>query len=633
MSMVKLAFLNFKASFKNYLSLIISLAFTILIFLNFQNIVYSEALETLGKMNARNIGIVVQAISVVLSCFMIFFIWYSTNVFLSKRKKDMGIYIFMGLTHQKIGQLYMIETTMIGLLSLILGIGFGLITSQLFQMILIKISEISIEIRFHFTLQPIIITMIVYGIIYFIFVLKGYLNIIKSSVLEMITAMRMNEYVPQKNGIFIIKTLLGIVILGYGYYLAIKSGGMEIMANVLLAVVFVVIGIYLLFGGLIPFIFQNLAKNKMFLYQKERNLWINNLIFRIRKNYRTYAIVCVLMLCSVTALATGFAMKNRYEGIVHFRNTYTYQVTSNQNHLDEKIQSLIEKNNDIEYHCALPILQIDASYIDTLYQNNTYMFLSYSDIQRIANETGLTFDLPVLKDDEIINLTQLHLLSFSNHSDISQTINGKTYQQIAQSSVPYLGRFQETFEFYIVSDQTYSQLQSIGTQMYCYNYKIKDPNHFQASIDDLNTIVSETDEQYTAYIAMDPHSQDIEWVKILYSVCIFMFMVFILASGSILYMKLYNDAFEDKNRYVVLRKIGIDEKTLTKSIAKELQFTYIAPLLVMAVSSFFSVLSLAKLMETQLYMVNLISVGVIVIFFMLCYGISVPVYLKNIEMK
>ncbi|MFQ7356242.1 MAG: hypothetical protein ACLROG_16815 [Coprococcus phoceensis] len=55
---------------------------------------------------------------------------------------------------------------------------------------------------------------------------------------------------------------------------------------------------------------------------------MNNIVFRMKRNYRTYAIVSVLMLCSVTALAAGFAMKERYDGMVHFRNTYTYQVLS-----------------------------------------------------------------------------------------------------------------------------------------------------------------------------------------------------------------------------------------------------------------------------------------------------------------
>ena len=74
----------------------------------------SPIMESLGQMNSRNLKIVIQCVLIVLSCFMFFFVWYATNVFLTKRKKEIGIYIFMGLTNQRIGKLYMLETLMIG---------------------------------------------------------------------------------------------------------------------------------------------------------------------------------------------------------------------------------------------------------------------------------------------------------------------------------------------------------------------------------------------------------------------------------------------------------------------------------------------------------------------------------------
>ena len=124
-------------------------------------------------------------------------------------------------------------------------------------------------------------------------------------------------------------------------------------------------------------------------------------------------------------------------------------------------------------------------------------------------------------------------------------------------------------------------------------------------------------------------NDSIQWIKMLYPVCIFMFMVFIFASGSIIFMKLYNDAFEEKERYRVLKKIGISQKTLKKGIQKELLFIYVVPFLIMSVSSYFSVHALANMMQTDLLMTNILSVGVISIFFILCYGLSIVIYCQN----
>lgn len=629
MSMMKLAVHNFKISFKSYLSLIISLAFTILIFYNFQNILFSGVLTSLGESNTRNIRIIIQVITLVLICFILFFVWYSTNVFLTKRKKEIGIYIFMGLTNQKIGKLYMIETTLIGLVALGLGIGFGVLTTQLFQMIMMAISDISVELVFGFSLQAILLAAVVYLVIYFIFTLKGYVNIVRSSVLEMVSANKQNEYVKTKAWILILKSILGVIITGIGYYLAIKEGGIEVMSNVLSAVVFVIVGVYLLFGGLIPLICQKLADQKRFLYKRERNLWINNIIFRIKKNYRTYAMVSVLMLCSVTALATGFAMKNRYEGIVHFRNTYTFQILSSQTGLREEYKRVIEKESGIAYSSKIALLQLDSNAVDSPYQNQYYGILSYSQVQQLAKESGLDFPFEQLEEDEYISISQLHLMSFITDSSlVTETINGKVYQEVEETSIPYLGYLQEKLNLYMVSDSQYQELMPLGTVVYCYNYKLSDMDHFEAAQDTLKSY-----DNYDGLVSLDPNSNEIEWIKVLYSLCVFMFMVFVLASGSILFMKLYNDAYDEKERYQILHKIGISKKTLKKAIINELRFAYLTPLLVMSISSYFSVHSLAKLMQTELLNVNIMSVLVIYVFIYICYRLSVSIYQKNVEIK
>ena len=634
MSMVKLAVQNFKSSFRNYLSLILSMAFTILIFLNFQYIVFSDAFAMLGEQNKDNIDIVVNAILIVLGCFMFFFIWYSTNVFLTRRKKEIGIYVFMGLSNQRIGKLYMMECLMTGILAMILGVGFGVLVTQLFQMILLAISDISVEIRFHFEPEPILITIAVYLIMYGIFVIKGYVSIVRSSVLEMVSANRQNEYVRQKGWLLIGKAVVGIIVLGAGYYLAVKDGGQEVMGNVLIAVVLVIIGVYLLFGGFIPFVFQKLEKNKKFLYQKQRTLWVSNVIFRMKKNYRSYAMTSVLMLCSVTALATGFAMKMRYDNIVHFRNTYTYQIVSVRQGIGEEIADLIKKDNQIDYSNEIPMLQLDPSLYHAQYEGEQYVLLSYSEVAQAAEDAGLAFEMEEPAADELIEAGNVPLISIiTEESGITITLDGKEFRQTDDVEVPYLGYLQESMSFYIVNDQVYREFQSKGQQLYTYNYRIDDIYNYEASMDELDTIVSNTPDSQTGRIAIDPRNPEGEWIKILYSVCVFMFLVFTLASGSILFMKLYNDAFEERERYGVLRKLGFSQKTIEKSISRELLMTYALPFLVMALSSFFSVHALAKMTHTSLLTVNVVSVGVTLVIFLICYLCSILVYRKNISLS
>ena len=130
MSLFKLSFSNFKRSVRNYGMLIVSLAFSVFIFFNFQNVLYSDSMDVLMDYKKDYIDMIVKAASVVFAVFLFFFIWYASNVFLNQRKKEIGIYIFMGLDNQRIGKMYVLEAVFIGLVSLVSGIVTGVLLDR-----------------------------------------------------------------------------------------------------------------------------------------------------------------------------------------------------------------------------------------------------------------------------------------------------------------------------------------------------------------------------------------------------------------------------------------------------------------------------------------------------------------------
>lgn len=631
MRMTQLAYRNFKGNMKNYLSLVISLAFTILVFLNFQNIIYSDSFAGLGSQNKDNADMLIQVCSFVLGCFMFFFIGYATNVFLTKRKKEIGTYVFMGLSNEKLGKLYLVEISLTGLSALLLGVFCGILTTGLFQMILLALSDMAVEIQFVFSLKPVLITAGIYLVMYLFFALRGYFSIVRSSVLSMISASKQNEYVRANPVLLLLKTFLGVCVLSAGFYLAVKESEEGVMANVLLAVIFVTIGVYLLFGGLIPAVFQGLAGNKRFLYHKEHCLWMNSLIFRMKKNYRTYAMVCVLALCSVTALATGFAMKYRYENMVHFENTYTFQLFSNRTDLYREAAGILSEKSEISYSSQIPVLCVENSVFGVPDTYVRHAILSYGNLKMLAQDAGLEFDLTEPGEDEVISLTHIYMLSLiTDRSNVEVNINGKIYRQIQESDTPYLGYLQEIMSFYVVNDAEYEKLLPLGMQQYAYNYRIGRPEDFTAARDALDVLVSSTDENATARIAMDPNADQNSWIRIAYSLCIFMFLVFVFASGSILFMKLYNDAFEERERYGVMIKLGIDTGVLKRSVRREMLTTYAIPFVVMGIASCFSVHALGKMMYSDLRGIHGLSLLIIFVIFVLCRCLSVWIYQKNV---
>lgn len=622
MRMFRLAFINFRNSFRSYLSLVFSLAFTILVLFNFQNIIYSESFAVLGEHNKEYIDMLVQTVTVVLCCFMFFFLWYATNVFLTRRKREIGIYIFMGMSNRRIGSLYVIEISLVGITALVTGVGFGALLGGLFQMIMGAVSDIAVDVRFGVSWEAGKVTGVLFLAMYLFFALKGYWNITHSSVLGMISAARQNEYVRMPKTVLCAKAVLGVAVLSSGYYLANVGGILNMMNNLLEAVVLVIIGVYLLFGGLIPLAFQTVAANKQFLYSRQRCLWVNQMIFRMRKNYRTYAMVCIVGICSITALATGFAMKERYHNLINFDNQYTFQLLTNQSGLGEKAAALISGAGDIACQTSLEALSVD----------DVHLVLKCSEVKRVAQERGAKSDLPEPADGETFYLSHQVLMTFIfNEKPVPVTIGGKEYLETQTIRDPYIGYMQREMGcFYVVSDSAYERLKGQGTTLYIHNYKLADDNDFEAARTALDVLISNTEENFTARVAVDPFDNDLDWVRMLHALCICMFMVFVVASGCIMFMKLYNDSYEEKERYLVLRKLGFSPGVLSASIARELLSAYMLPFVVMAVSAYFSVLALGRLMRTSLLSIYVVSTSVVLVVFVFCYILSVAVYRRNV---
>lgn len=624
MSLMKLALSNFKRSVREFGILILSLAFSIFIFFNFQNAVFSDSMKVLQNFNKDYIDIVLQAASIVFSVFLFFFTWYASNVFLNQRKKEIGIYIFMGLDNRRIGKMYAIEATFIGIFALAAGLLAGVAFSRLFQMLLLRLSEISVDIHFSFSLKPVLLTAGMFLVIYGFMVVKGYHTLKNSSVLNLLSGAKQKEIQAENKFVTALRIAAGIGILLCGYFAAWKTGDVSSLEYALTAVVLVIAGVYLLFSGLIPAILRMLTANKRYLYQKERNLWVNSLAFRMKKNYRTYAMVTVLMICSVTIMAMSIALKQRYERMLHFDQTYTYQVLSSHKYDGEEIAKGIEEDNKVSYWNEFEMTAMDASVFESPYDQTMYGIIPFSQMKEAAKRAGLPFEYAIA-DDQVIHLQHEILMSFVDEkvSGEKVRIGGQSYELIARDKTPYAGKLQTYASIYIVSDKAYENMKSLGEVMYFYNYRIETPENMDASRPYLSTL-SENSEDGTSYTGInftEMDGREDSWIRVLYSLCLFMFATLVLASGSILFLKTGNEAYEDRERYQILEKLGIERSVLCRSVRNEICFTYYCPFVLMVATSYFSVRALGNVMKENLFSVNLWSAGIILILFtVICAG-------------
>ena len=543
MSLFRLAIGNFKRSVREFGVLVLSLSFSVFIFFNFQNVIYSQAMDVLMEFRKDLIDSVIQAASVVFAVFLFFFIWYATNVFLNQRKKEIGIYIFMGLDNKRISRMYALESTMVGLFSLIFGLAFGVLFSKLFQMLLLKLSEISVDVEFSFSLRPVLNTGGMFLVIYGLMILKGCHTLKNSSVLNLLSGARQKEIRQENKVITALRILAGTAALILGYLAALDTGGPQGLVRMIQAVVLVILGVYLLYSGLIPAILRLLTRSKNFLY------WINNLAFRIKKNYRTYAMVTVLMICSVTLMALAIALKQRYDRMENFDQVYSCQVVNYDGTLDgEEILKGIEGENPVEYWNEYTLLNLPSEMFRTKYNQTMYVLVPYSQVKEGAGRAGLEFPYKELEDDQVVGLSHEILFSLAGTNEPSAVnIGEKTYDEVDVTTTPYLGKLQTYTEAYIVSDRTFEELKSRGSLLYIYNYRLENPGNIEASRPWLQDLVQGGEEGMTGVSYTEDSLNEDSYIRVTYSLCLFMFVTLMLAAGSIIFLKIRKWGFPGKH--------------------------------------------------------------------------------------
>lgn len=244
--------------------------------------------------------------------FLIFFIVYSSNFFLNQRKKEIGVYAFMGIDNYKIALIFASEGLLLGMLSLVIGLIVGILFSKLFMMILAKVALLDMTIKFFISKKAIVGTIIAYSIILTITFLKGYFDIVRTNLIDLLNSLKKEEELPKVN---YFKGIASIIIIGVAYFIAINYEKLGFDTTFLVTVLLIVWGTYWLFGSFFSMVIRHYINKKSYLYKGINIISVSNIAFRIKDNYRTLAAVAVLITTCITCFGTVSSLKYYVEKI------------------------------------------------------------------------------------------------------------------------------------------------------------------------------------------------------------------------------------------------------------------------------------------------------------------------------
>ena len=621
MNLFKLSFMNLKQNIKNYGMYIFSMIFSILVFYNFRTLRYSEQFNKLQDI--KIVSVVSAMCAMVLFLFFIYFISYSSKFFIEQRKKEFGIYTFMGVENKKIALLFAGEGLLIGIIALIGGILGGILTNKLFLMALVKISNLNKVMKFEISYSAIIDTSCIFIAILIIVFIKEYITLLKTDISKLINATHIYQSDNSKNKT--LQGLLGLIIILLAYVLIIYYKKFNIMfaVAIMATVIMVILGTVLLFKGFFTFIVGKLIDNKNFLYKNTNIISYNNIIFRIRDNNKVLAQITILITCCLTALTVSLATRTIFTDSK--KDDYPYSIMYEGNLNDKVVEkALIQSKEKIDFKLDTKIIPLKTK----LAYINEADLISYSQVKKILNYRNLDnenkFLETDLKNNEAILLIPKSMINAFNFN-VNINLGNEKIKIIDSYSMNLFGRMRNDQGTIIVNDNTYNTLKKQLKEKEINISSITLKNFDNSK--EISKYIKENS-KLQVYSVDNFDDSSYSFINAIYFIGMFLALVFIVSVGSIMYFKCISDASKDKERFDTLRKIGTSEEYINKSIYKQIGIFFLFPAIVSIIHSAVASYAVTNLFNQDWKMTMLIITILFIVIYTIYYLITARKYIS-----
>lgn len=637
MTLFNIAIRNVKKNFYNYFLYFASMIFSIMIYYTFTSIQYNEqVLQVAGA--SQKVDVALNASSIIIAIFSAIFIWYSNSFFTRKRKKEIGLYSLMGVKKKQIGRMLFYENTAIGILALGAGILIGSLLSKLFAMLLVRLMGFDAAIRFVIIPKAILNTVIVFAILFLVTSVHGYTIIYRFKLLELFRAEKTSEREP-KGSLFL--AILSVILIAGGYWWYIN--GLNYISSIIFIIfptlAVVVIGTYLLFSSLAVFIIKLSKRNRKRYFKGINMIGTSQLLYRIKSHSRTLATIAVLSASTLTALSVITSMY--YDMNMKMDNNYpfTYAYFSKNKDLDKKVEEAINKypENKLLKSVEVETIRVRGSYPKT-YKNtpkegNIYL-VSETKFNEVAKTRGIK-ELRLNSSDETFVVDEWFIKKFNESYTgkiTSINIDGE------KKSLKVIDFTNETLfnqlmlpQFIVVKDDVFNQAYDNGKMFRLKLYITDNKKDSKEQTEEISTIIDKEDlneypfgHGYTSYY--ENYSLNLNYTGLTIFIGAFIGLVFLAATGSIIFFKQLSEANDDKDRYRILRNIGVSRSEIKKSIAKQMLTVFLLPLTVGAVHSLVAVYLLSIFLGAELYLPVGLTIGIYSIIYLIYYIFTVNSY-------
>lgn len=602
----KLSISNIKKSFKDYAIYFITLILGVCIFYIFNSMDSQTAMLTVTSRQNEMIELMIQLlsyVSVFVSLILGFLIIYASRFLIKKRNKEFGIYMTLGMSKRKISFVLLIETFIIGLISLVVGLLLGIILSQITSIFIANMFEADMtKFTFNFSKAATIKTIIYFGIIYFIVMIFNTIIVSKNKLINLLQASKKQEKIKLKNTIIcVILFIISVLMLGTAYYLVTEKINelLKYEVSILLVPISLgVLGTAIFFYSVAGMILKILSKCHN-LYSKNLNTFVfKQISSKINTMVISISIICIMLFITLCLLSSAFTIKNFFnESInkyapVDFELIGYYSDETKSININEFIEDdNIIKNNtkditivtdyydkNLNYGSSLGEYENEVRdrYPNVRYDSPVYI-IGVNDYNKLAKIYNC--DTIKLENDEyaIVSNYETDIYKEVINRDSIINIFGnrlKPYKKIIDGFI-LIGGNPTNLGFFVVNDNIIEN-DNKHSQILVGNYSTND----EKVIEDIENKIENYKPIFTITkdTKLEIKEASVGLSAIVTFIGLYLGIIFLISSSAILALKELSDCLDDKNKYRVLRQIGADEKDINKSLFKQTFIFFMLPL-------------------------------------------------------
>lgn len=584
---------------------------------------------------------------------------YANGFVMKNRSKEFGLYSILGLGRSQIQLLQMVEMVLFAVMNLIVGLVLGVLLNRLAFALLLKAMRFNVPISYEFQIASVIIIGILFsGIFVFLMILNA-IKIRVSRPLELLREKKSGE----KTGRFLsIRALIGVAILGYAYYISQSiESPIKALGWFFVAVLLVVIATYILFDAGSIALLRFLKNRKTFYYRPINFISVSNLIFRMRKNAMGLASICILSTMVLVTLGTTGSLQFGAQEVINktsptdftFRNIYRNpeETAEYSKEVKQLAAGTASKVTDFyEYSYILTAGNHEGNVLNTNFKNlgalpeAMIVLVSVEDYNRNTGENLTVQSGEMLLGEESFkkNPTFNQVSIGDNTISVAQVIDVKNFSKIAVANPnitdhSYIGILNE--EDMVKAVPYYSKDNDEGHRSYTRNYVAL--WNTSSKTDDEKQKELEAYQQSDIAGGIDGKIEIAQLLFQFYGSLLFLGILLAIAFsvGAVLviYYKQVSEGYEDRERYVILKKIGIDQPMIHQSINRQVLIVFFLPLLTAFLHTALSYNMVSKIVlifgiKGSIIGLTMLAVaGVFMIAYFLVYKITSREYFKIIN--